>query len=74
MLFSAFWFACCIYMLLRNQDVYNYRIKLLDKINVDDADGMNKLNKFQQGPTYHEMMCKFWKPVDKFFNEDELLK
>jgi hypothetical protein len=57
--------AICVFVLHRNNAVYNYRMAMLDK---GDLETYNKL------PDYRTMMLKFWIPVDKFIESKPELR
>jgi hypothetical protein len=75
-------FAFLVYMGFRNQQVFDYRMALIDKIharNIADLEAGNygdssiryrRLDKV----SYSEMMLKFWIPVDAFIDEEELME
>jgi hypothetical protein len=50
----------CGYMLRRNEKVYQERLRMI----------YTDMFAYEAGPTYNEMMCKFWKPVNSFYPED----
>ncbi len=67
----------CIYLLVRNQIVFNYRRKLLNATRdiVRPEVALKYLAEFDKAP-YAEMVWQFWRPLDSFFSKEftELIK
>ena len=77
---EIFWFfwtlflfaAVCLF--IRNNVVYKARIKIID-IAFDTTKGhswVTASNAFQDGPSYNEMVLKFWKRPSSFYPEFDL--
>lgn len=65
-------------ILIRNQQVFKYRAKVLEgmrKISVDgslnDTDWIHLYEQFLS-VSYEEMVSRFWRPLDSFFPEELL--
>ena len=55
--FCLFGLVACLYMAVRNQAVYNYRVKVLS----------TDMDKYERLPSYNTMMYKFWVwPMSRF--------
>ena len=73
-------FILSIIILYRNNKVYNYRIELLDKVSEkadeDIKKGLDWETRYKKLKEvgYHEMIYKFWKPLDSFYDLEDLLK
>lgn len=62
----------CIYMLIRNQMVKNYRLKLIDKIfSFKDYKWRNEI---YDSVSYDKMMIQFWRRLDSFYPDKSFLK
>jgi len=68
-----------IYMFLRNNAVYKYRIGLLDRISKAAEEDINMGRDWRwrydilHKVTYQEMVWKFWKPISSFYNHYSLV-
>ena len=75
MIFALF----CLFMLKRNNDVYRFRIALLERIKIaagnDTEDWRWRYKAFDES-SYQEQMHKFWRPlkVENFYANDDFLK
>lgn len=60
-----------VLLLIRNQQVYDFRIKLLNKMSENYQGNHEKFwemrNAFYE-VSYDEMLFKFWKPLDSFYD------
>lgn len=74
-------YVCSITILVRNEMVYRYSMTAIEKIhtlNIRDIENgkydvdwrYDILNKV----TYHEMVLKFWKPLDSFYKDKSFLE
>lgn len=61
----------CLYLLHRNNKVFEYRRKVSDII--FEKDDWAKRLEIMEQVSYEDMMKKFWKPLNSFYSEDELL-
>lgn len=71
----------CIFTLFRSNAVYNERIRVTHEIH---RLGLQEINAggnpdwrwaaYEAGPSYHQMLYKFWIPVGSFFENAECLK
>lgn len=71
----------CIYLSDRNNRVAAARHAVIDTIHslgIKDIesgkDASARWELYEQGPSYDEMMLKFWVPVNKFFENHPALK
>jgi len=54
---AIFGIAFCVYMLMRNECIYRYRIGILS----------NDMERYRRMPSYNLMMIRFWVwPLSKF--------
>jgi hypothetical protein len=76
---------CCIllfhsiFMLYRNKKVFNYKMKLLDKVSslaqkdsLADREWKWRYEVFTS-VSYNEMLYKFWKPLDSFYKDKSFI-
>lgn len=72
----------CIIAALRNNAVINERLRILDRINEinraeivagKDYDGW-RYREFMNGPSYEEMVYRFWVPVTSFYQNHPCLE
>ena len=61
----------CFIILHRNEKVYKYRSKLSD--NLFKKDDWKRRLEIYDSIDYDEMVYKFWKPLDSFYDLEELL-
>ena len=73
--------AFLINLLIRNMRVYRYTMKLLDIVSElaqkDITAGRPwrwRYAEFEKANTYNKMLLQFWKPLDKFFDLETILK
>lgn len=70
----------CIFILIRNQKVYQYKIKIVEFVYEKSIEDANKGKESQwrweklDEVSYHEMMYKFWKPLDSFYKDKRFFK
>lgn len=57
--------ALGILLFIRNEIVYNFRKKIIDKIFLSE-NWQEKLKEFDK-VSYDEMVYKFWKPIKSFY-------
>lgn len=61
----------CVFVLIRNEKVYRERQKIITDIYaINEAEGFNRRwrwTRYDAGPSYEEMLYKFWRPVNSFF-------
>lgn len=58
--------AFCVYMMVRNDKVYGFRMRVLSRSRLHDG----KLYPYDQLPDYETMMRRFWVwPLEKFFED-----
>lgn len=63
---------------IRNSQVFNYRMRVLCHIREESTSALGtdtfyeKIKKYDilLDVSYHEMVIKFWRPVDSFFPEE----
>lgn len=74
---SLLLFAFSIYLFIRNEMVYNFRMRLLNatRIIARPEVALKFLEEFDKAP-YSEMVLKFWRPISSFFSKEflDLLK
>jgi len=73
---------CCMYMMVRNNKIHEYRIRLLGEIHEKGVAEINegkmvkdiewRLQEFDK-VTYDEMFWKFWRKVDSFYEGNACL-
>jgi len=70
-----------IILLLRNNQVFKHRINLINLISGRDMEEILKgipytgsRFKMLSQVSYYKMVLKFWKPLDSFFNLNDILK
>lgn len=78
---SALFFVFCLYMMLRNQEVFDYRNTVLEKIakRVDSDIQAGNLNWQWRYDEYDKVgydafMRYFWRPVDKFYKNTDFFE
>ena len=55
-------------LVIRSELVFRYRMKVLSVVFIDKNTRKRKLLLYQQ-VSHHEMVFKFWKPLDSFFDK-----
>lgn len=53
--------------MIRNTQVYNYRLRLLDTINQAGPLDWHWRLKVYDSVSYSQMLCQFWRPLDSFY-------
>lgn len=57
-----------LFLLLRNNAVYDERSRICDAIFDGSGNWEWRLHIFRAGPSYDEMLWKFWRPMNSFFS------
>jgi hypothetical protein len=66
--FFCVWVSFCIYLLWRNNRVYDERMRIVNRI-FEMNDWKWRLRRYEAGPSYNEMMWKLWRPVNSFVTD-----
>jgi len=75
-------FILLMILFRRNIQVLKYRLHVIDLISQKNIEEVksgisytgSRYRMFDQVPSYDKMVLKFWKPLDTFFNLNDLLK
>lgn len=68
----TFVWTICIILLVRNNQVHAYRMKVINWVYAEgiDREELEKRRDYYHSISYNEMVNKFWVPINKFYNLD----
>lgn len=70
----------CVIMLIRNQKVFKYKMKLLRQVSYAAKRDINLGHNWKwrydyfESVGYNQMMKKFWKPLDSFYRDKSFVE